>query len=965
MDQDNTLKIRKKLIEIAIPLEVINAESSRDKKLRLGHPSTFHLWWARRPLPAARAVIFCQTVDDPSSLPEIFPTKELQDKERYRLFDLIKNLVKWENISNKNILNAANLEIQKSWERCCEDNKNHKNFQEIFKSKDLPAFHDPFAGGGTLPLEAQRLGIESNASDLNPVAKIINQGMIEIPSLFANKLPVNPISQEEKLGFLNTFTGSRGIAEDIVFYGKWINNQAKNYAEKEYKNIKITEQLVNKNTDLKPLLGLELKPIAYLWARTVKSPNPAFSDIKVPLLATYFLCNKKGKETYIVPEIENNNYSFLIKNGVPSNKSAIQNGTKIGRGLFSCIMSGDPISKDYLFQEAKSGKIGHKLIAIIVESKQGRVYIPAIKSEELRAFSTTANWKPDVEFFKEALGFRIGNYGMQQWSDVFTNRQLFTLEKFSSLVELAQEKIINDCQKLDFSNNQNIEQKEIKNYANSLSIYLALAVSRLANRMSSLCIWNRGRETIEQLFSMQIIKMTWDYAEVNPFSNSTGNFLGQIDYLSKALSNSCSGAVSGRSFQADAANQTISKNKIISTDPPYYDNIGYADLSDYFYVWLRKSLNFLNLPSLSTINTPKVNELVATHARHGSRVKAEEFFLKGMTQALKNISLQAHPTYPITIFYAFKQSESDKKGGFRSTGWETFLEALLNSNLQIMGTWPLKTEDTTALKAKRNNLASCLVLVCRKKINNNSFTTRKLFKKELKNKLPDLIRYLDSSNIAPADFGQAILGPGMSIFSKYKGIYNQNDSLMSVSEAINEINLTLDEYFSNDDNELDIQTRFAITFYENYGYSERPFGDAESIAKARNVSVEGIVKAGILKAFSGKVNLIRREDLPDEWDPTTDNILCVWEATQYLIKRLEMEGEYSASSLLKLLKTIPGRSNLSSSCRALAYRLYDFCEKSNKAEEAYSYNSLIIAWQELERLIPDEQIETTIQTSLM
>lgn len=969
---DHPVIRRKKLIEVAIPLEAINAASAREKSIRHGHPSTLHLWWARRPLAAARAVIFCQMVDDPSAVPEEFPTEEDQENERLRLFALISQVVTWENTTNEEVLNRARAEIRRSWKRCCADNAEHPEAAELFNPEKLPSFHDPFAGGGALPLEAQRLGLESYASDLNPVAVLINKAMIEIPPKFAGQPPVNPEARSKKQLIARQWKGAEGLAEDVRYYGQWMRDEAEKRIGHLYPKVKITPEMVNDpekpRPDLKPYEGQELKVIAWLWARTVKSPNPAFSQVEVPLASTFMLSTKAGKEAYVQPVVETNGYSFTVKVGKPKDAEKVKRGTKSGGSgsSFLCLMSGTPMSFEYLRTEAKAGRMGARLMAIVAEGTRGRVYLAPTPDHEAAAESAKPQGKPETNLPDKALGFRVQEYGMTRWCDLFTDRQLVGLTTFSDLVGEAMVRIQRDSLQAGLeSNDESLRDGGIgaKGYAEAVGVYLGLAVSRTTNTINALAVWSQGREQSVNLFSRQAIPMAWDFPEVSPFGGAAGDF----GATTKAIGKTIASALTSQAHvvQQDAQSQCISKGKVVSTDPPYYDNIGYADLSDFFYVWMRRSLKRLFPDLLATLAVPKAEELIATPYRHGSKEKAEAFFLAGMTLAMRQLACQAFPVFPATLYYAFKQSETKEASGTASTGWETFLDAVLEAGFGITGTWPLRTERPTGVKTGTNALASSIVLVCERRDPAAPILSRNGFRRELRQRLPVAIKELENASIAPVDVAQAAIGPGIAIFSQAKAVLNPDDSPMSVREALIEINAALDDHLSQDEGALDADTRFALTFFESYGYSERPYGDAEGLAVARNISVQGVAEAGVLSAIAGKVQLLRRDQLDDDWDPSRDNRICVWEATQHLIKALEAGGEAAAAALMAQLKDLPGQTDLLANCKALAYRLYNHCEKTKQAEEGRAYNGLVIAWQEIERQASNQPTETTVQASLI
>ncbi len=959
---------RKKLIEVAIPLEAINAASAREKSIRHGHPSTLHLWWARRPLAAARAVIFCQMVDDPSAVPEEFPTEEAQEHERLRLFALISELVTWENTTNEQVLNRARAEIRRSWRRACADNADHPEAAELFNPDKLPGFHDPFAGGGALPLEAQRLGLEAYASDLNPVAVLINKAMIEIPPKFAGLPPVNPDNRNDL--DVRQWKGAQGLAEDVRYYGQWMRDEAEKRIGHLYPKIKITAEMVAERPDLSPYENQELTVIAWLWARTVKSPNPAFSHVEVPLASTFMLSTKAGKEAYVEPLIEADGYQFFVKVGKAQDAEAAKIGTKLSRGAnFQCLMSGTPIGGDYIKAEGSAGRMGSRMMAIVAEGRRGRVYLKPTPEMEATSLVAQPSWKPETALPNDPRNFWTVQYGLRSYGDLFTARQLVTLTTFSDLVQEAREQVKDHAlaagQKDDGINLRD-GGTAADAYADAVSVYLGMAVDRTANTLCTIARWTPERGQTVTVFARQAIPMTWDFPDVNPFSGAAGDYATSIEGVTKGMTRGT--GPYGYASQLDATSQTFSDNKVVSTDPPYYDNIAYADLSDFFYVWLRRSLRATFPELFATLTVPKAEELVATPYRHGGNEKAETFFLNGMTLAMGKIAEQSNPVFPVTIYYAFKQAETKSASGTASTGWETFLAAVIKAGFTLHGTWPMRTELANRMIGSGTNaLASSVVLVCQRKDSSANILSRNDFRRQLRQVLSAALKELERANIAPVDVAQAAIGPGMAIYSSAKAVLNPDDSPMSVREALIEINTALDEYLSQDEGDLDADSRFALTFFESYGYEERSYGDAEGLAIARNLSVDGVAEAGILSSLAGKVRLYQRAQLPDDWDPTTDRRLCVWEATQYLIKRLEASGEGAAAELLLQLKNISGHGDLAANCRALAYRLYNHCEKKKQAEEARAYNGLVIAWPELEKRAAAVSSSSTapLQTTLI
>lgn len=972
---EHPIKRRRKLIEVAIPLEAISAASAREKNIRHGHPSTLHLWWARRPLAAARAVIFCKMVDDPSAVPEEFPTEVSQEDERRRLFVLISELVAWKNTTNEEVLNRAREEIKQSWRRCCADNADHPEAAELFNPEKLPGFHDPFAGGGALPLEAQRLGLESYASDLNPVAVLINKAMIEIPPKFAGMAPVNPEARSKKHLIAKEWNGAKGLAEDVRYYGQWMRDEAEKRIGHLYPKVEVTPQMAKERPDLEPHLGQELTVIAWLWARTVKSPNPAFSHVDIPLVTTFMLSTKKGNEAYVEPEINGDEYRFAVRVGRPEDNQRVKSGTSAGkRNAFRCLMSGVPVDYKYIRAEGKAGRMGSRLMAIVAEGARGKgkVYLSPSSEQEQVALTASPAWKPELNFPDKALGIRALNYGLTSYDDLFTQRQTVALSTLVGLVEEARQQLRCDAMAAGMS-----EQADALRdggtgataYAEAVGIYLSFVCSRMADFNSAMCGWIPVVEATRNTFVRQAISLTWDYAEINLFSDWLANYNTGLKKIIHPITDNFRPECDklGYASQADAHSQSISLGKIISTDPPYYDNVGYAELSDFFYIWLRRTLRGVFPEVFATLAVPKAEELVANPYRHGGKQQAEAFFLDGMTQAMKRMAKQAHPAFPITIYYAFKQSETKGFNETASTGWETFLDAVINAGFSVAGTWPLRTELTSRMNGKgANALASSVVLACRKREANAPVLSRTEFRRKLKAELPAALAELEAANIAPVDVAQAAIGPGMAIYSQAKAVLNPDDSQMGVREALIEINAALDEALSQDEGELDSDSRFALTFFESFGYEERDFGAAENLARARNVSVAGVAEAGILRCGAGRVRLLQRDELEQSWDPAADQRLCIWEATQHLIRQLEAGGEAAAASLLGQLKAISGHGDLTANCRALAYRLYYHCEKTKQAEEARAYNGLVIAWPELERLLAASQaIDSALQTTLV
>lgn len=874
--------MHKKLIEVALPLDAINKESAREKSIRHGHPSTLHLWWARRPLAAARAVIWSSLVDDPSSYPEEFPTEEAQTKERERLFAILEKMVKWENTNDPAVLAEAKAEIMKS------------------TGGNPPELFDPFAGGGSIPLEAQRLGLKAHASDLNPVAVMINKAMIEIPPKFANQPPVNPESRQidpDGVGY----PGTSGLAEDVRYYGEWMKKEAFRRIGYLYPKVKDEH-------------GKEHTVIAWIWTRTVKCPNPA-CGCEMPLASSFELSKKKGRESYVQPIIEGKNITYKVKYG-----KNVADPPKVGRGKFRCVCCGEAIDTKYIMQEGQKDKIGIKLIAIIAEDKRGAIYCSPTVEHENIAKCSMPGWKPQGEIPYHLTGGTCVPYGINEWYKLFSNRQITALTMLSGLVRETIQEIVANGGSFD--------------YANAVAVYLGFAVDRQANYSSMVNTW---AGFITQTFGRQGIPMVWDNAETNVFSNSTGSWTGAIEWIVRSIMNFPVFG-EGRAFQHDAQSDNGLRNIMISTDPPYYDNIAYADLSDFFYVWLRHSIKEVYPELFTTMLVPKAEELVAVPYRfNGSFEKAKTFFENGMFKAFCQIHTSLCDDVPLTVYYAFKQSETENDAT-ASTGWETMLSAIIRSGFMVTGTWPIHTERETGLKDSVNALASSIVLVCRKRLDNALTTTRREFINALKRELKPALQKLQASNIAPVDLAQSAIGPGMSIYSSFSKVLEADGTPMSVRSALQIINQELDLYFTEQDGELDRESRFCVDLYTQYAFNDVAFGEADVLARAKNSSVDRMAHSGLLHAQKGVVRLRTRDEISTTTDGET-----IWLLTQQLTRAIEKDGVLGAAGIVcDILTSEPEQA------KALAYRLYTIAERKGWTGEAYAYNSLVVAWPEVQ-----------------
>lgn len=908
----------KKLIEVALPLDAINAESAREKSIRHGHPSTLHLWWARRPLAAARAVLWASLVDDPSSHPEFFPTEEEQKTERQRLHALLARLVKWENSNDEDLLNEARTEIRK------------------YMGEEPLTFLDPFAGGGAIPLEAQRLGLEAHAHDLNPVAVMINKAMIEIPPRFAGQSPVN-LDARTKLGSGRSWSGAKGLTEDVRYYGEWMKQEAFRRIGHLYPKVQVpAEQGSGEST-----------VIAWIWARTVKCPNPA-CGCEMPLASSFVLSKKKGKEAWIELIPTDDGIEYVVRYGkCPKEKETL----KIGKGAsFQCPICGTVTDKSYIHDAFIDKQTSSVLMAIVAESRNGRIYLSPNDEHSRIATSAVPAWEPEEEMNTKCTDLVSGRgYGITHWKQLFTNRQLTALTTFSDLVAEAQAKATQDA----LDSGMQDDGKGLDEggcgataYGQAVGVYLAFIVDKLADRGSTICSWDATRDGLRNTFARQAIPMTWDYAEANPFSSSSGCFDNMLEWVFKSLLE-FPATITGTAIQQDAQTDCGLRNLVISSDPPYYDNIGYADLADYFYIWMRQSLKSTYPRLFRTMLVPKAEELVATPYRfEGSREKARDFFEGGMVQACRQFYRYAREDVPVTIYYAYKQSESDEgdNAAQASTGWETMLSAIIKAGFAITGTWPMRTEMANRSVASNTNaLASSIVLVCRKRPEESASCSRRSFIAELKRELRAALKNLQASNIAPVDMAQAAIGPGMGVYSHYAKVMEADGSAMGVRTALQVINAELDAYFSEQDGALDAESRFCVDLYTQFAFNHMKFGEADVLARAKNTSVEKLASMGLVYAEKGVVHLLERTELPELKVSRLTADRCLWMITQYLIQSMDTGGIEACARLVVEFSASAERA------RDLAYRLFSLAERKGWNAEAYAYNSLVVAWPDIQQ----------------
>ncbi|NPV80542.1 MAG: DUF1156 domain-containing protein [Firmicutes bacterium] len=941
---------QRKLIEVALPLPEINDASAYDKMPGIGpHPKGIHHWWARLPLPTARAILFASVVDDPSAHPDRFATEEAQNAERERLFGIIRRMMQKQLHRHPEVYAEARAEMLK---HC---------------GGRLPAILDPFAGGGSIPLEAARLGFKAYAGDLNPIAVLLNKCNLELVPRWAGRPPVNP-EDRQKIGGTDSWPGASGLAADVRYYGRVVLGRAREKIGHLYPPVKVTKEMAEDRPDLKPYVGKELPVIAWIWARTVASPNPAARRAHVPLLSTFWLSSKKGSEAWLEPIVDRTTgiWRFAVRIGPPKDRAAVKAGTKSGTGGFRCLVSDSPIPFDYIRAEGERRRLGFAMVAIVAQLPRGRAYLPVSDEQVKAAASVSPSDFPDSDLPAEALGFRIQNYGITKHWQMFTPRQLTAVVTLSDLVKAIREDVRRDAGAAGLSD------EDAEAYAAMVVTFLALNLNRCADLGNSLCTWNHCDQVLRNLFKRQAIPMVWDFAEANILEGVVGGWSTCIERTARSIE-TMSTRRAGHARQIDAASPWNGlRNVLVSTDPPYYDNIGYAALSDFFYVWLRRTVGDLYPDLFKTILVPKEPELVAAPERFsGDKYKAKEHFESGFRKAFVALREKMDPRFPLTVYYAFKQDdeesgageeEADASNGLtidRTTGWETMLESLIGTGFQITATWPVRASQAWRMRAMRSNaLASYSVFACRPRPADAPQTDRRSFVAELKRELPAALRRLRQGNIAPVDFAQAAIGPGMAIYSRYRRILESSGRPMTVRTALALINQTLTEVLSEQEDEFDADTRWALAWFEQLGFAEGEFGVAETLSKAKNTSVSGMVQAGILSSKGGKVRLLRPDELPKEWDPVADLRLTVWEMVHHLIRALEAGGEGAAAELVRKF------GSKAEMARDLAYRLYTICERKKRAQEALSYNGLVQSWPEITRLAREGSESGQAQRSL-
>ena len=902
-------RARKKLIEVAVPLDAINKGCESDKNRKTGHIRNVHKWFAPMPLPAWRTLLLASVIDDPGTdLP-----KNEAASVRKTYFDLLRRLAELDAYKDANLMA-----------------KTREFLRHHLGTDEMPTVVDPFCGGGSTIVEAQRLRFPVLAADLNPIPVIVTTALCRLPQLLGQLGPINP-THRDRQKLVRTLRPMGGVEEDVRYYARLIQDSAWERLAHMYSFAQSGQTVA-----------------AWRWAWCVRSPDPAFQDVLTPLVTNWRITGKKQGSVSISPSIEKGRIRYQITR---SPNSPVQTA---GAHELRCLFSNRPIPNDHVRAEGKAGRLEKHLLCVVAQGAHGqRQYFPP-SVEQIRAALVQSDIElPNLSMPERALGFRVQGYGIDSYSKLFTHRQGAAVATFADLVASIHQDIERDALEAGLGNDGTTLQdggQGARAYADGITTILALCVDRLALCNNVLVQWfidpRSGGGKATPAFRMQTLSMVWDFVETNPFAQSVGGWTGPVvESVLKGFSLVDTESHPARVFQLDARSigRILPRNALIATDPPYYANIGYADLSDFFYVWLRRSLRAVYPSVLTTIGAPKAGELIANPFRHADgSIGADEYFRRGFTAVFEELMSRTDAKFPILVMYALKQAESGKR---QATGWEVFLDGLIASGLSIVATWPIRTTTATRTRGLDSNaLASAICVVCRPRDLHAGTASRQEFVSALNSSLPLAVECLQQSNIAPVDLVQSAIGPGMAVFSRYDRVLNASGTPLSVRDALALINQTLDSTLAEQECEFDADSRWALAWFEQHGFDAGDYGVAETLSKAKNTSVGGMVSAGILVSRGGKVRLLRPKELPSSWDPATDSRLTAWEMVHHLVRILESDGEAAAGTLAS---SLGGAAEIA---RELCYRLYTVCERRKRAADALSYNGLVQSWPEISRL---------------
>ncbi len=871
---------RTKLIEVALPVEEISKACRRDKNRKVGTIKNVHKWFAPMPTPAWRALLFAALVDDPG-----------EPRRRAELVNLIKRLVPED---GGPATDSTLAEVRRV----------------LRASGELPVVFDPFCGGGSTLVEAQRLGLPAVGSDLNPVAVLITRTLTQLIPRVRGRAPIQP---EDRLAAVSG--GSLdGLVTDVRHYARRVREVA-------WQQVGHLYPAVNGDT-----------VIACLWARTVTCANPA-CGATIPLYTSPWLSKRRSEKRWLKPVAVGKHAEFEIGEGdgppPPATKASPRGAT------FRCLSCPEPTPEAYVKAEGEAGRLGIQLLAVVVDGATGRRYLPADENQRKTADVTVPDDSPELALPNYTRWFSPPAFGLTTQADLYTPRQLHVLGAFADAVAQVPDWVTADGG--DAS------------YATTIATILGLCVGKLAMSNSTQARWyignDNGTPRVIPAFGRHALPMMWDFTELNPFCDRAANWSGILESILaglRALPPSKESAYVAQCDVRKAGDLVRARTALVATDPPYFGQIGYADLSDYFYVWERRALRNVHPDLFGTIAAPKDAELIATPYRHGGDMSvARRYFVDGFTEAFTALRKAARPDLPMIIIYAHRQEEAEEDG-LTSSAWDAIIEALLTAGLGVAGTWPVHaTHSSRQIGLGTNSLASYTAMVCRPRRVDAAMTDRPGFLRVLRAELPPAIRKMQDAAVPALDLTQAALGPGLAVFSRFAQVVEPSGDPMSVRTAIGLINQVRSEALTEQQDEFDTATRWAVQWFDEYGFGEGPYDRAEVLFTGTDTSFDGLKRADIIDSRPSKVRLVRPDELPDNWEPSGRP--PVWGVTMHLLQRLDRGGEDAAA---RLLSQVGGNRD---GARDLAYRLADICERKRRAREALAFDGLIISWPEISK----------------
>lgn len=880
---------KSKLIEVALPLDEINAACKAYKDRKVGTIRNIHKWFAAMPLPAWRALLFAALIDDPET-----------DNQRIYLLDVIKRLV----ANGADLPDVDTLEEAKAL--LC------KQFPD-----GLPAVMDPFCGGGSTLVEAQRLGLSTVASDLNPVPVLISRTLTDLLPKVMGQAPIALTAETAASNELFPMSSSAPIA----FAG--LNADVSKYSQRVVARARAS--LASRYTSF-----AGEAPIAWLWARTTKCPNPA-CGLETFLMTSLWICKKKGDLAWFVPQVTKGEIVLEVVSRQKSGEPPLS--PKSGRGaVFRCLSCDGTLTEDWIIERGSRHEIGERLVCVVAETTNGRIY-RAPSDSEIRAGAEVPDVVdfPDVPLPDIPRWFSGPRFGFTTQQDLYTPRQRLVLATFADLIAEVYSEVIEDGGSRD--------------WAAAVTTLMGLALGKMAQANSRQVRWNTavsGAPKAEPAFGQNDMPMLWDFVETYPFGSSVGSFLGIIKDQARAARYVVKGE--GVAVRKDARDVAADRPTLIATDPPYFDAIGYADLSDYFYLWHRRALRHVHPDLYMTVAVPKTGELTAVPAHHNNSASAaKSYFIEGFTQTFNALKDALGEDLPLIVVYASKEQ---KGGAGEETRWSSILSAIVAAELEITGTWPIHGATVARLIGNQTNaIASYIVMVCRPRLADAQTCSLAEFNRALRRELPPAVRDLQAASILPVDLNQAALGPGMRIYSRYRAVLDQSGAVVPVDQAIRLIDVARSEVLEEQEGDLDPESRFAVRWWETFGWAVASFDEAGKAARPLGISVEEVARVQVVTSRANKVQLLGADQLDRSWTPSDDVRPTAWKAVHHLADRLiDGGGELEAAQLMAVL------GKLQESSRALVYRLHDIAAKKGRKADQERYNALINSWTELVRL---------------